>query len=75
MKPPVLSWRDDETFTEFCVRACGTESKKAVADALRQVETMMDNHRPWRRGLVEFRGGRDMLLAKLRLIEDQETNE
>jgi hypothetical protein len=70
-----MKWREDETCSQWCLRACATEDKAVVKDVLRQVETIIENHRPWETSKGWYDGAHDLLLAKLRQLEDQETTE
>jgi hypothetical protein len=75
-----MKWLNTESYDEWCLRACETDDKAVIAEVLRSVETIVENYKRqnWAgatRGMSNAYSGRDLLLSKLRLLEDQETNE
>ena len=75
-----MKWREGETLTEWCLRVVATNDKKIVAGALREVEAESESWDVFAdiAGSAfreSYESPRDLLRAKLRLLEDQDDND
>jgi hypothetical protein len=67
-----MKWREDETCVEWCLRVVETNDKTIMLAALLDLEAHCTT-RPFKWPMV--RGARDLLLAKIKLLEDQDDND